>query len=167
MNTKETKCVDQFLNKVHFYKLKGLNGLNISFGNKRVTVLFGVNGCGKSTILHALACLYRPCTDLGEQNYFTRFFKRENKVTWADSNLVADFTIDGKDKSIKYKKGERWTPRMNKRPQRDVVYIGIDSCVPDIEQASLTISNYNMGSEESLSLEAKIISSASKIINYE
>ena len=166
MNTKETKCVDQFLNKVHFYKLKGLNGLNISFGNKRVTALFGVNGCGKSTILHALACLYRPCTVYGEQNYFTRFFKRENKVTWSDSNLVADFTIDGKDKSIKYKKGERWTPRMNKRPQRDVVYIGIDSCVPDIEQASLTISNYNMGSEESLSSEEKIIPSASKIMNY-
>lgn len=104
MNTKETKCVDQFLNKVHFYKLKGLNGLNISFGNKRVTALFGVNGCGKSTILHALACLYRPCTVYGEQNYFTRFFKRENKVTWSDSNLVADFTITEKIRVSNIKK---------------------------------------------------------------
>lgn len=167
MNTKKMKCVDQFLDRVHFYKLKGLNGLNISFGDKRVTAIFGVNGCGKSTILHALACLYRPCTSLGEKNYFTRFFKRENIVTWADSNLVADFTIEGKGKSIKYEKGERWTPRMNKRPQRDVVYIGIDSCVPDIEQAAVTISKYNMGAEETLALKEKIISSASKIMNYE
>ena len=49
--------IPQSLDKVFFNRLKGLHNVEISFGEKPVTAIFGVNGCGKSTILHALACL--------------------------------------------------------------------------------------------------------------
>ena len=67
----------------------------------------------------------------------------------------------------KYEKaGDRWYPRIDKRPQRDVVYIGINSCVPDIEQATVTTSKYNMELEEEIEREKEIIQSASRIMNY-
>lgn len=160
--------IKQSLDRVKFSQLKGLKHLDISFRDKMVTAIFGINGCGKSTILHALACLYRPHTSVGEKNYFTRFFKRENRVTWTGSKLYADFTInDNADNNNKYEKtGDRWTPRIDKRPQRDVIYIGINSCVPDIEQATITTSKYNMESEEEVERRNDIIRSASIIMNY-
>ena len=160
--------IRQSLDKVKFSQLKGLKNLEINFSDKNVTAIFGINGCGKSTILHALACLYRPHSDIGEKNYFTRFFKRENRVTWIGSKLYADFTIEGNaDPNKRYEKaGDRWYPRIDKRPQRDIVYIGINSCVPDIEQATVTTSKYNMGLEEEVERRNDIIRSASQIMNY-
>lgn len=160
--------IRQSLDEVRFSQLKGLKNLEISFKDKNVTAIFGINGCGKSTILHALACLYRPHSEIGEKNYFTRFFKRENRVTWIGSKLYADFTIEGNSElDKKYEKaGDRWYPRIDKRPQRDVVYIGINSCVPDIEQATVTTSKYNMELEEEIEREKEIIRSASRIMNY-
>lgn len=160
--------VKQSLDKVTFTKLKGLKNLEIDFGTKNVTAIFGINGCGKSTILHALACLYRPCSAIGEKNYFTRFFKGENRVTWIGSALSADFTIEGTPRNDqKYAKaGDRWTPRMGKRPRRDVVYIGVNTCVPDIEQATVTTSKYHMGLDEEVERGNEIIRAASHIMTY-
>lgn len=138
--------IPQSLDKVFFTQLKGLHNVEISFMDKPVTAIFGVNGCGKSTILHALACLYRPNSHIGEKNYFTRFFKRENGVSWTGSKLHAYYTIRGHSSFREYgKMGDRWTPRIDSRPQRDVVYLGISSCVPDIEQVTVTVTNFAMG----------------------
>ena len=159
--------IKQTLDKVCIGQLKALKDIELDFNDKKVTAIFGINGCGKSTILHALACLYRPHSNIGEKNYFTRFFKRENRVTWAGSKLQVGFTIDGTAVHRKYEKnGDRWTPRIDKRPQRDVVYVGINSCVPDIEQATITVSKYNMGVEEEVGRKDDIIRSASMIMNY-
>ena len=164
MTNKDQK---QKLNSVEFIQLKGLKNLKLSFMGERVTAIFGVNGSGKSTILHALACLYRPVSPMGEKNYFPRFFKRENKVTWSGSRLIADFTFNGTRREIKYeKKGDRWTPRIDRRPSRDVVYVGINSCVPDIENAVATNSIFNLEGEEHVQRKDKIIESASNIMNY-
>lgn len=84
----------QSLDKVSFTHLKGLHNVEILFVDKPVTAIFGVNGCGKTTVLHALACLYRPDSSIGEKNYFTRFFKRENGVSWKGSKLEAHFSIN-------------------------------------------------------------------------
>ncbi|QNP59853.1 ATP-binding cassette domain-containing protein [Paenacidovorax monticola] len=46
--------------KVEFAKLKRLKDLTIEFPEKGVVALMGENGIGKSTVLHALACIYRP-----------------------------------------------------------------------------------------------------------
>lgn len=117
--------------------------------------------------LHALACLYRPCGFLGERNYFTRFFKRENGVTWTGSKLSAEFTINDKPSNTSYEKqSDRWTPRIDQRPQRDVKYIGINSCVPDIEQATITTSKYTLGADEAVEERTKIIAAASRIMVY-
>ena len=160
--------IKQTLDKIYVHQLKGLRNIELKFSDKNITAIFGINGCGKSTILHALACIYKPLSDIGERNYFTRFFKRENRVTWTGSKLDAYFTIKDNPLHKKYEKtGDRWTPRIDKRPERDVVYIGINSCVPDIEQATITISKFNMGAEEAVRLKDEIVRSASRIMNYE
>ncbi len=155
------------LERVTFSHLKGINDLEISFGGKEVTAIFGVNGCGKSTILHALACLYRPNSCAGEKNYFTRFFKKENLETWEGSKLSAHFLCGDNTSERRYEKArDRWTPRISKRPQRDVVYVGINSCVPDIEQMTIALSTCVMEADEEVELQQKIVKSASKIMNY-
>ena len=158
----------QSLDKVSFTRLKGLHNVEISFVDKPVTAIFGVNGCGKTTVLHALACLYRPDSSIGEKNYFTRFFKRENGVSWIGSKLEAHFCINGTVQSRKYAKaGDRWTPRSNQRPQRDVVFIGISSCVPDIEQIAPTLTSFAMGADENVQRREQILRAASAIMNYD
>ena len=160
--------IRQTIEKISFTQLKGLHNVEITFTDKPLTAIFGVNGCGKSTILHALACLYRAESGTGENNYFTRFFKRENGVSWTNSKLQAHFKVDGNDIQKTYgKAGDRWTPRIGNRLKRDVVYLGISSCVPDIEQVTTSLTNFNMGGEEDVTDKDRIIHSASYIMNYD
>lgn len=160
--------IPQSLDKVFFTQLKGLHNVEISFTDKPVTAIFGVNGCGKSTILHALACLYKSDSPIGENNYFTRFFKRENGVSWTGSKLRAYFTIRGHPSFRECgKMGDRWTPRIDRRPQRDVVYLGISSCVPDIEQVTVTVTNFHMVAAERVQRKDEIVRAASTIMNYD
>ncbi len=56
---------------MHVDSLKGLKNLDISL-DKNLTAIMGVNGAGKSTILHALACVYGPYK-LGENHKFSFF----------------------------------------------------------------------------------------------
>ena len=42
--------IPQSLDKVFFTQLKGLHNVEISFMDKPITAIFGVNGCGKSTL---------------------------------------------------------------------------------------------------------------------
>lgn len=65
-------------NSLKIQRIKGLNDLEIDFNDKAVTGIFGINGCGKSTILHVLDCVYRSENGMGETNYFTRFFKKDS-----------------------------------------------------------------------------------------
>lgn len=160
--------IPQTIDKIVFTQLKSLHNVEISFTDKPITAIFGVNGCGKSTILHALACLYRNQSDIGEKNYFTRFFKRENGVSWAGSKLHAHLTINGAPVEKEYGKAvDHWTPRIMKRPQRDVVYLGISSCVPDIEQVTTTTTKFTMGADEDVERKDRIIRAASTIMNYD
>lgn len=128
------RIIRQSLKSVDFTSLKRLKDVSINFDGHSITGIFGPNGCGKSTILHALACIYRPLDGEGEGNYFTRFFKGERNVTWRDSYLSAIFDVEGTSVSRIYKKGgDHWSPRFGKRPERVVKYIGLRSCVPDVE----------------------------------
>ena len=55
-------------------KLKNIKNCRIDFSGKPLTAIMGVNGIGKSTILHALACCYKP-TDVARKDYkFPDFF---------------------------------------------------------------------------------------------
>ena len=47
------------IESVHFDQLKCLKDATIEF-DKPLTAIMGVNGCGKTTVLHALACVFKP-----------------------------------------------------------------------------------------------------------
>ena len=153
------------ITSLYIAKLKGLENLTISFQDKNVTAIFGENGCGKSTILHALACFYKGNSPGSETNYFTRFFKKVGAAAWAGSSMTATFEVEGKLKDIKYEKAaDRWKPRIDKRYARDTYYIGIDSCVPDIEKETVTRTSFNMLPGSPVANRDLIIQEASRIM---
>lgn len=91
----------QRINSLKIHRIKGLIDVDIDFNDKAVTGIFGINGCGKSTILHILDCIYRAENNQGETNYFTRFFKKDGHTTWAGCSVDANFTIEGNSKIVK------------------------------------------------------------------
>lgn len=129
----------QYLNKVKFIKLKNLRNVEINFG-KGLTGIFGANGSGKSTVLHALACIYKPISGSGRKNFrFSDFFLPSSLSLWQDSEF--EVTYEHKDETSfvivpprKFRKCGRWTPRYEDRPTREVFFIGIESCLPAIEE---------------------------------
>ena len=126
----------QHLKSIIIEKLKQLENVTCNFEGHEITAILGINGCGKSTILHALACCFQPQTN-GEKHKFCDFFLPNNFNAWDGSSFHIEYYYrDGQnEKNVKkqYKKtSDRWTRYVN-RPQRDVFYVGINSCVPDVE----------------------------------
>lgn len=135
----------QRLKSIDFKLLKNLRDLNISFEDKPITAIFGANGSGKSTIIHALACVYKPVNGSTRPNYkFSNFFLPTTLATWAHSKFsITQELIYGEewreDPPREYRKGNlRWHPRYDNRPAREVYYIGIDTCLPDMERETRT-----------------------------
>lgn len=134
----------QKLKKIHFSKLKNLENLAISFEDKQITGIFGTNGSGKSTVLHALACLYQPVNNSTRKDFkFPHFFIPTSIDLWNGSQFTIEYEIIAGAVMVpntkEYKKNiDRWSPRYQTRPRREVFYIGIDSCVPDMEIESRT-----------------------------
>jgi len=134
----------QRLRKVKYSNLKGLKDLEISFEDKNVTGIFGVNGCGKSTILHSLICFYKPKDSSIVIDYkFSMFFKQIDSINWNNSQMeITTFYRDGsnsKELDVAFSKTtDRWLPKYDRRPDRNVFFIGIDTCVPDIERTTIS-----------------------------
>ena len=134
---------------IHYLSIKKLKGISlldeIRFDEKPLTAILGPNGCGKSTILHALACCYKPIEGTGQQNWqFRDFFTPTTDATWGGSSLnmvyserdgVTHFANIGKTYR---KQADRWSPRYSNRPERHVRFIGVKSCVPRIEEETYT-----------------------------
>jgi ABC-type branched-subunit amino acid transport system ATPase component len=136
----------QVTHRVSIKKLKGISLLDeIRFDEKPLTAILGPNGCGKSTILHALACCYKPVGGADQQNWqFRDFFTPTTDATWAGSSLEMVHSYrDGVNQFLnvntEYRKNaDRWSPRYANRPERHVRFIGIKSCVPRIEEETYT-----------------------------
>jgi ABC-type lipoprotein export system ATPase subunit len=136
----------QVTHSISISKLKGISSLDeIRFDEKPLTAVLGPNGCGKSTILHALACCYNPLEGFEQQNWhFRDFFTPTTDATWAGSSLEMIHTYrNGQSlfenvRTTYSKKAGRWSPRYAKRPQRYLRFIGIKSCVPRIEEETYT-----------------------------
>lgn len=132
----------QRLNKIHFSQLKNLKHVDINFDGKRVVGIFGPNGCGKSTIIHTLLSIYKPKTDKGQNCKFSDFFKSDEFFNWRGSKFkMFYYERNGRvavDKTYQFeKKRDRWLWHYESRPDRDVYYIGIRTCVPDIEMETV------------------------------
>lgn len=130
----------QRLHSVYFELLKGLHSLDINFEPHNVTAIFGSNGSGKSTIIHALIALYKPGDqDPHRRNFrFSEFFMPTSHTKWIGSSFTSKYTQKEdetlfEDVQKSYSKQDRWRPYYERRPERNVYFIGVDSCVPAIE----------------------------------
>lgn len=119
------------------------NAVNRS--RKNVTAILGPNGHGKSTILHALASCFQPVTKVGEDYRFNQFFPSYNGNPWGEMVLEIVYSYrDRNQQVVNYhcqsylrkdpssNKEVRW-PIANRRATRDVIYFGMDKCIPLIE----------------------------------
>ena len=157
-------------NRLKIHSLKGIKNATIDL-SKPLTAIMGVNGAGKTTVIHALACVYQPLRTGG--NYtFPCFFIPTPDSSWKGSKLELKYATK-KNKSEKkwcwlkktYEKKSKAWPSYKTRPKRDVFYIGIDSCLPEIEcTASTTAIHYS--SEDDISKNAaEILNIAGFILN--
>lgn len=155
---------------IKIYSLKNIVDLTMSFEGSPVTVILGPNGNGKSTVLHALACLFQPILD-GENYKFSSFFLPSTDALWQGSRLEISHSYrDGvhthENVITGYTKlSDRWSPKYARRPSRDVFYIGIEKCVPLIESENkATRIHYSTETiDEAVILE--ILQKASYILN--
>ena len=106
-----------------------------------------LNGAGKTTVIHALACVYQPdhVGPRSEDYKFPYFFIPNTDSLWSGSEFSIINEIEN-ERHIKitlpprtyHKDFDRWAPRYENRPKRNVYYLGIDSCLPDIEKSTPT-----------------------------
>lgn len=125
--------------RIHIDKLKGLINLDIDF-SKNLTAIMGVNCSGKSTVLHALACVFQPI-DAGNDHKFNYFFTPNPDALWNDSKLSITYLDENTQDEVTrnyQKKSDRWSPKYTNRPKREVFFMGIDSCSPEIEKERQT-----------------------------
>jgi len=160
----------QQLHLIKIFNLKNLVDLEMSFDGLPVTAILGPNGNGKSTVLHALACAFKPLSN-GENYKFSSFFLPNTDAMWQGSHLeivhsYREETTLHENVTTEYtKSSDRWTPKYARRPCRDIYYIGIDKCVPLIESENkatrINYSTENIGEQVILELLEK----ASYILN--
>lgn len=159
----------QILKSLKVYNLKSLNDLEISFEGKSVTGILGPNGNGKSTILHALACAFKP-QNTGENYRFSNFFLPSTNALWNNSHFEIEHSFSNQgnvtNNRRRFLKTEiRWTPRYNSRPVRDLYFIGIDKCVPMIEKEKRHARINYSTSQFTAATVQQILDKASYILN--
>ena len=159
-------------------RLKGIRELEeVSFEDSPVTGIFGPNGIGKSTILQALACAYKPSKREGLD--YKAFFPPLDRDFWNGTQFTITHSgkiiTDGNPRptefanaKLEYRKGTataRWKPAKNKRPERDVVFLGLQSCLPAIERYA--VHNLRNATYEPLEGEnhKRVLEAAGRILN--
>jgi energy-coupling factor transporter ATP-binding protein EcfA2 len=136
----EMAAVAKRTHKLSITRLKGIRDLaEISFEDKDLTGIFGPNGAGKTTILQALAAAYN-CPAGCQSAHYRDFFPKLADDIWNGTRFTIEHTYWAGTATAKgsvgYKKGTAttcWSPLISNRPKRHVVYIGVKSCLPDLE----------------------------------
>lgn len=176
------------LKKIEIQKLKGISGCNIEFPlDKKVTAIMGMNGSGKSTIIHALACCYKPQDKSSkENNKFSDFFTPHDENNWQDSGFTAHFyggTLANNGAHITfnvspapldvfvqgYNKVKRWMPKYERRPVKESIYLGLQTLgTLSDDLAASRHSKYRSAPFTPSNLKTKILSSMSRVMeaNY-
>ena len=170
MKNNDQKDSCSFISSIDIKELKCLKNCKISF-DKRLVAIMGVNGIGKSTILHALASCFVPKSS-GVQGYkLSSFFPKSPNGEWKNSKFVLNCDIEDRktgtkaQKSIVYKKDtDRWVPRSERKLTRDTYYINISTCTPAIDLfkgSSISFSTQTCAGK----IEEKVVKAAAKILN--
>lgn len=156
---------------VFFKNLKGLRDAQIVF-EKPLTAIMGVNGSGKTTVIHALACAYQPPENgNGENHKFSDFFIPNTDAMWSGSEFyIVNEKTDRNQTTVlpsrKYEKAiDRWSPRYANRPKRNVYYIGIDSCLPEVEKSNTQTRIIYSSRQKEDKESKKVIQDAAIILN--
>lgn len=141
--SQQPKPSQQRVIRLDFDSLKNLKSFSIDFNGKNLTAILGPNGCGKSTVIHALACCYQPIDETKSINYrFSYFFPPTTHATWQGSRFAMTHSYRVGQKEYENvltnyeKQADRWKPIYKRRPSRYVSFIGIKTCVPQIEDES-------------------------------
>lgn len=160
------------IQSVYFKNLKGLRDVKIEF-EKPLTAIMGVNGAGKTTVIHALACIYRPdIGGQGEDHHFPDFFVPNTDARWRGSEFhVVNKVETANDvwetqSSCEYTKAfDRWKPRYASRPKRNVYYLGIDTCMPEIEKRNNSSFVQYTSRNRSDRISTKVLEVAAFVLN--
>lgn len=129
--------------RIAIERLKGIRELDeMSLEDKPITGIFGPNGNGKSTVLHALAAAYQAPEHASAHHYWD-FFPKLNEDLWNGTKFTVTHTgtlstgAAFANSEEHYRKGTvttRWKPLEVRRPIREVVYIGLKTCLPALER---------------------------------
>ena len=165
--------IKQQITKLTIHEAKGLRNLEITFKKEGLTGILGPNGSGKSTILHLLACGYNApdenIVDYRFPSFFlpTKYPNNEGDFNWINTKFTYTFNIDNKPKPLEVKKSSSRWMRYDKRPKRWCSYIGIETCVPDIEKEKLRSIITFSGQNTNIRIDNRLLNDASYILRKE
>ncbi|WDY59081.1 ATP-binding cassette domain-containing protein [Pseudomonas sp. PSKL.D1] len=161
----------QKLIEIYFDSLKNLKDFPLQLDSTPLTALMGTNGCGKTTVLHALACVYSPPNEISPNYKLSTFFNPTRDSTWRGSSFTVKYN---EREGTNYREGlvqnyakaaDRWTPRYERRPTRFTRLITIRESVPEVEFVSATgLIKYSRVVRDSAT-DLAILDSAGRILN--
>lgn len=171
-NTAQNNISHQELKCIKIENLKCLKNLEIDFSEKPMIAIMAPNGCGKSSILHALYCSFNIPNTSAEVNHFSRFFRPTNLNNWNNSKFSIEFSYQtqGVDSGIQrkeYRKTQQRWCRYETRPTRHTEFIGIETCVPSIEHYASKRGSTLSKSPLTTAEDNKIKETASRIMQRE
>lgn len=151
--------------------LKNLKDVRLKFDESPLTALMGANGCGKTTVLHALACVYAPSTEAAPDYRFPSFFKPTSDGSWRGSSFQLEYSqregqvVRDALKQEYAKAADRWTPRYERRPLRYTRLVSIRESVPEVEAfGSSSMVRYQKAARVS-PLDQQIREMAGRVLN--
>ncbi|MGY0834220.1 AAA family ATPase [Azospirillum argentinense] len=137
--------------EIRFHKLKRLTDVVLTLPEMGLVALMGENGTGKTTILHALACIYKQGTGprAPKEVYRWRdYFIPHTGNDWTGSSL--DVLFNGDAAPITFQcVGNAWSPQ--NRRSRAIKLLLLSDCAPHIERE---IGSRRFLSEDAPELEA-------------
>ncbi len=138
---KRTDNLSPYVKSVKIVRLKGFEGVEFELKQPGMTFLMGENGIGKSSILHALACSFRPeSTGICQDYRWPSFFMTYGDQNWIGTELEISFS-DNTNQTMSRpvsEKRPRWRPNYDRRKKKDVYYLGIVDRVPHVESEKYT-----------------------------
>ena len=133
--------------EIQIQSLKGISNCTITFpADRKVTAIMGMNGSGKSTIIHALACCYKPgIKPQRKTTDFSDFFTPHDDNNWRDSGFTSHFyagNTDNQGNKISFcpqqhqmiplprsvcQSQSLWQPVYARRPVKESLYLGLQT----------------------------------------